>query len=844
MKWYSILLPSCRPRTDLPDDRRSAVEHPDLELLVLLLDVPPGPAVVSTAASTAAGVARILLAPVALLPPLLLPVQAPLDGAGVHVLPLARPEPPHVLVVPVQDGVKVGPAKVRGVQQPRQGALRVLVGAVHLEQPAVDVGDDVAALLGDVRGDADVEVLVGALVRAVPVLAARHRVEQVGDPEEVVAVADGPVEVDAAVVGREGEGLRRVGRLLGVVGVRGRRRLRVLALRAAVVRLLLRRDGRLRVVAVLVLVLVGVVVRRAAVLLVVAGLQVREDAREGGHADAGPHDDGVAEVVEALGRRAKGAVDAHVDLGGPRLPSQPAQPLRPVAVRLDVQLELPALADRNGKGVPLKGAEPRHLQEDVLAGLVLPDALARDGGGDLDRLAVEHLEGRLDLVEARADADGALDEDEQRREGEEVAEHGPLQQVRRAVGHHEADDGVHEQVAELEDLVVPVPHLGQAQQREDVEGTQRGDARGAGQGADVADVRPRHHVRAEDFSDAVLVLGPAAVVEGARQVADGVQRGEGQRGDGDLDVEGLAEVPVDEARDVVGAAHPGGEVARHAEQEEEEGHVQHAGGRLGHDDAPAEGGAVLRLGHVLDALPDAEGEGAADDEAQEGDLGPVDGPVGAQAAGQAEPADVVPLRVLRVLVLLQGGDLPPADAGGEVVARDAVGAAPLVGGRVRGGARVGAGEAHDGAEELMAEAVLVARVLLGRKVAGLLLFPDDVVRLGLVLRGELVVGGVELGFDLVVVDVAVVVVVEVVEERVDLVFGQILDSLFGVRDGVVNGSHEGSWLVCPRGFLTLGGLLTGDGTSVCGTMILPGRGEGERETAVHGVFVRSIWATG
>lgn len=69
--------------------------------------------------------------------------------------------------------------------------------AVFLEEQAEDVGGDVFALLRHVGLDADVEVRVVGLA----LWWARDLVQQVGEPEEIVAVAHGPVEVDAAVFG-------------------------------------------------------------------------------------------------------------------------------------------------------------------------------------------------------------------------------------------------------------------------------------------------------------------------------------------------------------------------------------------------------------------------------------------------------------------------------------------------------------------------------------------------------------------------------------------------------------------------------------------------------------------
>ena len=76
-----------------------------------------------------------------------------------------------------------------------QWADGLRLGAVLLEETAVDVQGywGVLELFGEVRVDADVEV--GAVV------VTGEFVEERGEPEEVVFVADDPVEVCAAVEG-------------------------------------------------------------------------------------------------------------------------------------------------------------------------------------------------------------------------------------------------------------------------------------------------------------------------------------------------------------------------------------------------------------------------------------------------------------------------------------------------------------------------------------------------------------------------------------------------------------------------------------------------------------------
>jgi hypothetical protein len=63
-----------------------------------------------------------------------------------------------------------------------------------LEKPAEDMLRDVLALLSHVRLHANVEM------RVVEILCTRDLIEKIGEPEEVVLVANHPVEVDAPMI--------------------------------------------------------------------------------------------------------------------------------------------------------------------------------------------------------------------------------------------------------------------------------------------------------------------------------------------------------------------------------------------------------------------------------------------------------------------------------------------------------------------------------------------------------------------------------------------------------------------------------------------------------------------
>lgn len=110
-------------------------------------------------------------------------------------------------------------------------------------------------------------------------------------------------------------------------------------------------------------------------------------------------------------------------------------------------------------------------------------------------------------------------------------------------------------------------------------------------------------------------------------MADCVKSGQCQREDGHGDVEFLREVPVDEARDVVRLPQKGGEISRHAQNEEEEGGLQCAGTRLCENNAPAERLSVFGIGGVFDELPRPGGYDNGSHEGVEEDFRCMDAPV-------------------------------------------------------------------------------------------------------------------------------------------------------------------------------------------------------------------------
>ena len=80
--------------------------------------------------------------------------------------------PFRFLVMVIENPHEIGTPKVCRIQQPRQRACRMFRGAVHLEQPPIDVRCYLVALLGDVRVDTDI-------VLGVPLLTLRNSIQKV-----------------------------------------------------------------------------------------------------------------------------------------------------------------------------------------------------------------------------------------------------------------------------------------------------------------------------------------------------------------------------------------------------------------------------------------------------------------------------------------------------------------------------------------------------------------------------------------------------------------------------------------------------------------------------------------
>lgn len=419
----------------------------------------------------------------------------------------------------------------------------------------------------------------------------------------MVPVADHPVEVDAAVVVGDPGFLRRQRGLAGVRLVLERRRGGWLGVCFGSVA-----QG-------LLFVLVGFRVPGVSVGGVVSGLEVGKDSGKGRDTNTRPNDDGMAEVIEALSWCTKRTVDPDPNLGFATFASKFSKPSSPVAIGLDVKPHLLSHANGHCEGMPLKVPKLRHLQKDILSSLVFPKALARDGRLDLDGLAVQHSQSGWDAMKSNSDPGDSLNEDQQGRKREPVAKHWPLQECSSPMRHHQADDRKHEQMPELEHLVVPLPDHRHAQQRQEIEQAESHDACPAGQRPHVSYIWPWDGIWTQESRHLVLVALPAAPVEAPSQMANRVQRGQRQCDAGHFDVEALTQVPVDEPADVVPLAHEGREVPRHAQDHKEEGRVQRAGTRLREDDPPPKRGLILWCGCVLDALPHAKGDLERDDKA-------------------------------------------------------------------------------------------------------------------------------------------------------------------------------------------------------------------------------------
>lgn len=387
--------------------------------------------------------------------------------------------------------------------------------------------------------------------------------------------------------------------------------------------------------------------------VILARLQIIQNARKGRGANTCADNDGLVEIVEALGGRPVGPIDAHVCQGV--LEAQTAQLARPVAVSLDVQLHLPPRARRDGKGMPLEEGDLRDLQEDVLARLVLPDAPFRNGQRNAYRVVVEHTELCGDLLEAGQQAREAFGNDQCCGQDQHESQDGVLHDAQAAVCHEETEHGKHQQMAELEDLIGPGAHLGYTEQRDGVEDAQSNKAAPAGQETHKLRVG---HALARQRDHGGLAIVPTAPIERAAQMSYGMERRKHQGDHRHDDVEALAQIPIDEARDVVEATHARREPSRHAQHHEEERRVQRAGCGLGHGHAPAKGRLILRSGRILVALPDAQADLEAQHDREKDVLGSMDLPVAAQSAREWHVSEIIILLLLCLLVALQRRDGP------------------------------------------------------------------------------------------------------------------------------------------------------------------------------------------
>ncbi|KAI6765283.1 hypothetical protein HG531_012382 [Fusarium graminearum] len=84
----------------------------------------------------------------------------------------------------IQDKIKVGPAKVRGIKKTSKRRCRMFICAVHLQKPTVHVSRYLLLFGCYVCVDADVEMRF-VFMLAVPVLTHGYIVEKVGQPEEI-----------------------------------------------------------------------------------------------------------------------------------------------------------------------------------------------------------------------------------------------------------------------------------------------------------------------------------------------------------------------------------------------------------------------------------------------------------------------------------------------------------------------------------------------------------------------------------------------------------------------------------------------------------------------------------
>lgn len=98
----------------------------------------------------------------------------------------------------------------------------------------------------------------------------------------------------------------------------------------------------------------------------------------------------MGEIVEPLRRCTKGSVESNLDVGL-RLSiwDKLSKTLRPVPIRLDVELYLTFETYRDGEWMPLEKAEFGNLEKDVLTRSILPKSFSWDIGSNLDRFVIE-----------------------------------------------------------------------------------------------------------------------------------------------------------------------------------------------------------------------------------------------------------------------------------------------------------------------------------------------------------------------------------------------------------------------------------------------------------------------
>lgn len=260
-----------------------------------------------------------------------------------------------------------------------------------------------------------------------------------------------------------------------------------------------------------------------------------------------------------------------------------------------------------------------------------------------------------------------------------------------------------------------------------------------------------------------------------------MERGEHERDDADLDVEGLRQVEVDVSGHMIRSASKGREPAGHAEHEEEHGGVQQPGTRLGEHDAPAKRGPVLRHREVLDQLPDPERELHSQHQPEEEVPRPMDVPPAPHAPPARQGSHIRRVRRLVRLLLLQTGHLPRPHA----LRKDRAGQQQPVVHDLRARARASADERAQKGVSVRGVAGRMVQVVRGRVGRNLVVHPVE--------------GRLELG----VRDEPVVVVVEGVEERVDLGVVEVADVV--VQRLVWPRSGAGIWV--RTGGIRLGDLL-------------------------------------